>query len=302
MEDYSITLFSFGAGQESTYFLHRLGTDPAFYAKHVSGFLIVIGSDTGDEHDHTYENIKWCQQFCREKRILFYWITKDMGYHGRTWQSLFEQYKRTSTIGSASFQQTCTSNLKVKVVDRFFEEWIKTNYGYEQKNKQAIIKFVEETGGLKIKYILCFAAGEESRTANGNKYDGVWKKKTCDRRYPLIEIGVGRQECIDYNSIHIPHIVWPSNCMRCFYMSDQEIVWLQRFYPAKFIEWVEVEKAKLIKWWHKGLEQPPKNYGVYGLITLEQKLEKALAKYGDWSDERLNEYKMSHGHCIKTKY
>ena len=297
-----LTVLLFGAGQESTYFLHKCGTDPTYYKKHITGKLLVIGSDTGDEHNHTYANIEWCKRFCIANRIEFYWVTKDMGFHGRTWQSLFEQYKRTFTIGSAAMPQTCTDNLKVKVCDRFLEHWIKKNYGYTKQNKKSVIDFYNDMGQKKIKYILGFAKGEETRTNKGNKFDGKWKQITCERYYPLIVDGIGRQECIDYNSINIPHVVWPSNCMRCFYQSEQELLWLYRFFPEKFQEWVEVEQAKLKKWIHLEQQEPPKNYGVYGLKSLQDKLDKAIRLYGHWSDEQLNEYKMSHGHCIKSKY
>jgi hypothetical protein len=45
-----------------------------------------------------------------------------------------------------------------------------------------------------------------------------------------------------------------------------------------------------------------KNYGVYGTITLTEKLDQAKKKYGHWSDEQLWDYKMSHGHCVKSSY
>ena len=84
--------------------------------------------------------------------------------------------------------------------------------------------------------------------------------------------------------------------MICFYSSDQEVLWLYRFYPEVYWDWVAMEKAKLAKY------NVEKNYGVYGKITLEQKLEKAQKLYGHWTDDQLNEYKYSHGHCIKSRY
>lgn len=64
-----------------------------------------------------------------------------------------------------------------------------------------------------------------------------------------------------------------------------------------FYQWVQIEKAKLER-----IDAPEKNFGVYGKITLLQKLDKAKKLYGNWTDEQLNEYKYSHGHCIKSKY
>lgn len=297
---YALTVLSYGAGQESTTILLRLINEPAFYKKHVSGHLIVVGSDTGDEHPHTYDLVKEAQRLCKSHKIPFFWVTPKFGFHSKSWQSLFFQYKKTSTIGSAAFQQTCTDNLKVKVIDNFIENYIQTVFHCIGKRKNAYHDFAKRFG--KIKLLLGFAKGEESRTTNGNKFDAVWKKATVERFFPLIEEQWGRQECIDYNETVLSFTVFPSNCMRCFYQSEQEILWLYRNYPAKFNEWVRVEKAKLIKWKHKELEEPPKNYGVYGLKSLKQKLERALKLYGHWTDEQLNEYKYSHGHCIKSKY
>jgi hypothetical protein len=287
-----LTIFSFGAGQESTYLLHKLVSDPAFRAKHIKGHLLVVGSDTGDEHPHTYQNVEKLKLFCKYNDVEFYWVTPDMGYHTNTWQSLTGQYKRNSSIGSAAFKQTCTDNLKVKVVDNFVEGWLKKQLGKPDAKRKTIFKGITD-----IRLILGFAKGEESRTTSGNKFDAVWKKKSMVRYFPLIEDGITRQDCIDYNTINIPYTVWPSNCMRCFYQADQEVLWLHRNFPEKFLEWYTMEQAKLTK--YAGAD---KNYGVYGKVLLMQKLEKATDLYGHWSDEQLDEYKFSHGHCIKSKY
>ena len=57
-------------------------------------------------------------------------------------------------------------------------------------------------------------------------------------------------------------------------------------------------KEKLIK----KLKSMEKNYGVYGTLTLPEKLKRAKEKYGHWTIEQLNEYKMSHGHCVKSSF
>lgn len=295
MDNTALTLFSFGAGQESTYLLHRLAKDKKFRETHVKGKLLVVGSDTGVEHPSTYENIKWCKAFCLANNIEFYWLEPGSEYHGKTWPSLIDQYQDHDSVGSAAFKQTCTVNLKINVVDRFLEKWINRNYGYDKKNKASIYDFVKDHG--RIRLILGFAKGEEHRTKDGNKHDPVWKKKNVDRHYALIEDGLGRQDCINYNTLFIDHTVWPSNCMICFYQSLQEILWLYRFHPDMFFFWVSLEAAKLKKYAHK-----EKNSCVYGTKDLVDKLAEAVQLYGHWTDDQLNEYKMSHGHCIKSKY
>lgn len=295
MKEPAITFLSNGAGQDTTYLIHRTIQDAEFRARHIKGPLVVCGSDTGDEHDHTYENIQYQRQLCKSAGIPFYWLIPEMGFHSQAWQSLFGQFNRNDNIGSAAFSQTCTDNLKVQVINKFMEWYLFKFYGYAMARKKGFYQFYKDHGSIRL--ILGFADKEQSRTSNGNKFDPIWKVKTVERHYPLILEGIDRQAAIDYNEAHIAHPIFPSNCMRCFYMSDQEMVWLWRFYPDKFIEWEEREEAKLLKSAHKAV-----NLGVYGKITLRQKLDKALAKYGTWSDVQLNEYKYSHGHCIKSKY
>ena len=296
----ALTVLSNGGGQDTTMLIHRLCTDPIFYQKYVEGDLLIVGSDTGAEHPHTYENIKIVEELCKKHGVEFYWVGSGSKYHSESWASLTHQYKKNKSVGSAAFRQTCTDNLKVKVVDRFVEQWIANKYylGTEvKKGKKLYHRFYEDYG--RIKLILGFAAKEESRTSNGNKFDPVWKKKCIVRAYPLIEEGIDRQKAIDYNERAFTHKVFPSNCMICFYSSEEELVWLHRFHPEVFEDWVKMEEAKLSKYAGQG---GIKNLGVYGNKTLRQKLAGALIKFGDWSDERLNEYKYSHGHCIKSKY
>ena len=61
--------------------------------------------------------------------------------------------------------------------------------------------------------------------------------------------------------------------------------------------WKEREKAKILK-----NKEQKKNLFVKGHISLDQFLKIAQSKYGHWSDEELINYKMSHGHCVKSKY
>jgi hypothetical protein len=290
-----MTIFSFGLGQESLTLLYKLGTDTGFYVKHVQGKLLVVGSDTGNEHPHTYAILPMVKAFCAVHNIEFKWVTSDMGYHPRTWKSLTYQYRLNSSIGSAAFRQSCTDNLKVKVVDNYVEGWLMKNH-FNVTRKRAYRRYAERYG--KFRLILGFAKGEESRTENGNKYDPVWKKATVLRHYPLLEEGLDRQECIHINRQAWHMEIWPSNCMICFYQSDQEVLWLYRNYPQVFRDWVDMETAKLGKYKEVG----DKNYGVYGKMTLLDKLDKATKLYGHWTNEMLSDYKFSHGHCQRTTY
>lgn len=294
MDNIGLTVVSYGGGQETTYFVVRLLEDAEFRAKHIAGDLLIAGSDTGNEHYHTYSNVQKVRDLCDQHNVPFFWITPELGFHSESWQSLTHQYNKNQSVGSARFLQTCTDNLKVKVMDRFVEQYIMDVYDIPGSRKQAYYKFAEKYG--KIRLILGFSSEEEKRTSNGSKYDPIWKQKNVERYYPLIVDGTTRQDCIDYLESQM-WIVYPSNCMFCFYQSDQEVLWLYRNYPDRFAEWVYIEEQKLEK--YKGQE---KNFGVFGTGTLVDKLAKAQEKFGHWTDDQLNEYKYSHGHCIKSKY
>lgn len=296
-----LTVFSFGGGQDSFAILYLLVYDPAFRKKYAPGKLLVVMSDTGDEHPGTYRAVVYAKEFCQKHHIEFHFITSDRGFHPRTWQSLDAQYDKNHTIGSVAFDQTCTDNLKVKVVDNFTEWWIKEHYGITGNKKKAYWKFTGRYG--KVRLLLGFAAGEEHRTKSEKEkeYDAVWKQNCVERVYPLFELGIDRKGAQDLIKRLGEYLPPPSNCMKCFYMSEQELLWLYRFHRDVFWRWVFQERRKINKSRAKGVPDK-KNMGVFGRITIIGKLRIATEKYGHWTDEQLNDYKMSHGHCVKSKY
>ena len=86
--------------------------------------------------------------------------------------------------------------------------------------------------------------------------------------------------------------------MICPWMNEVELLWLYRFYPEEYEEWVELEENKI----QAHLDAGEKNYGVWGRKLLPEVLTIAQEKYGLWTDDQLQEYKMSHGHNLMSKY
>lgn len=292
-----LTVLSFGGGQDSTAILYRLHFDPKFRKMYAPKDLIVVMSDTGDEHQRTYLHVAKIKNWCKKVGIEFYFITADMGYHSPHWRTLRHQFKRNNTIGSVSFPQTCTDNLKVKVIDKFLEDWIVKKYNLKGGGrKKGFYQFHEQYG--KVNLLLGFAAKEERRMS-GNKHDALWKQRTVLKQYPLIDTEWDRQQCQEY----IRHLGFdvppPSNCKICFYMSLQELLWLYRFERQDYDEWVELEQRKIEKDRNNGRKD---SHGVFGKKLIPERLELALEKYGDWSDKQLETYKFSHGHCVMSKY
>ena len=60
---------------------------------------------------------------------------------------------------------------------------------------------------------------------------------------------------------------------------------------------INLEQAKFQKYRH--LE---KNKGIFGNITVLQKIQKAAEKYKDLSDDFIKEKILSFSHCIKNSY
>lgn len=291
-----------GAGQDSTAILYLLTFDQSFYDKYVVGKLVVIMSDTGDEHPATYKHVQFLQQFCQKQGFEFYFITSNLGLHPKTWPGLVQWMKRCSGIVSRAFPKSCTVNLKIIPIYNFLELYIGKNvFGVSQSPRISRKKFIKNYCTIhgKIPVIIGIAKGEESRCSADSPMK--WMKNCIQRIYPLIDIGFDRQQCQDYiQGLRLP-LPPPSNCMHCPYLSEIELLWLYRNLPDEFWDWVKMEKCKVKKWEMIGLSNE-KNMGVFGLKMLPEVLQGAIKKYGHLSNEELFEYKMSHGHCVMSKY
>jgi hypothetical protein len=318
-----LTVLSFGGGQDSTYILYKIIRDPEYRRKVVKGRLLVVMCDTGSEHDYTYEHVIFIKQLCIEHGIEFYFLTPDMGYHPNTWPTLEYQMAKNNSIMSMMFPRSCTDNLKIKPFYNFLNVWIARNI-YDQtvdqapaktRNKKWIYKFHADYG--KINVIIGIAAGEEKRIKKSKKEKlktqlnffkkpqkqksdgGKWMRVCINKYYPMVEEGTDREGAQNYILVTPWPLPFPSNCIICPYLSKQEILWLWRFHPDKFEKWVVYEYNKTMR------HPPPKkgpNLGVKGEKLLREILAEAVAEFGHWTDEQLNEYKMSHGHCVKSVY
>jgi 3'-phosphoadenosine 5'-phosphosulfate sulfotransferase (PAPS reductase)/FAD synthetase len=293
-----LTVLSFGGGQDSTALLYKYAFDADFRAKYAPGRFLVIMAATLDEHPATNAHIKATEQFCDEHNIEFVYITPDIGYHGGKWQGYRQFLRATNTCGSKAFRKTCTDNLKIKPIYRFLEQWIARAFCLNHNaRKQGFYEFVRKGHG-KIKMLIGIAKGEESRCGEAVE---KWQRETVERVYPLIDLGLDRQGCQDYIASVNKPVPPPSNCMLCPFMSEIELLWLFNNFPADYAEWVTLEQNKINRFRGEGLPDD-KNLGVWGKKLLPQKLEEAKARYAHMTPAAINEYKMSHGHCVKSKY
>lgn len=276
--------------------LYLYAYDPAFRAKYAPKKFLVVSADTGDEHPESDDYCDYVTEFCREQGIPFVHITPDLGFHSESWQSLRGFYNLKHTVGSKAFPKTCTDRLKIQVIYKYLEHWIGQNYGVPVGQKHGFYRFMAKHGRVRV--MVGIAKGEEKRVADPAKDPQRWKRDCIETVYPLIDLGLDRAGCQQYIRSTGHPVPWPSNCILCPFMSEVELVWLYRFRRADFDDWVRIERNKLIKNEHMG----DRNLGVWGKKLLPEVLEGAIAKFGHMTDEELQEYKFSHGHCVASKY
>ena len=295
-----LTILSFGGGQDSTALLYKYIYDLNFRALYAPEDFIVIMSDTGDEHKETYEHVAEIKTLCAAHGIEFHHITKDLGYHG-TWGDLRSFYNRTITVGSKCFRKTCTDNLKLKPIHRYLETYLTGRYdlsahcAYPKGRKRAFKEFVSKHG--RVTMMVGIAAGEEKRVGDPEKRQ-KWERESIDVIYPLIDMKMDRAACIEYIASTGHKVPQPSNCILCPFLSEVELLYMDRFLNADLQEWIRIEANKIERF----KDRDGENLGVWGKVLLPEKLEEVRAKHGHMSNDELVDYKMSHGHCVASKY
>jgi len=293
-----LTMLSYGGGQDSTAILFKVIYDPSFKAKYVKGDFIVVMADTKNEHDHTDEYLERVKDLCQEHSIPFFHLDP-MDWASESWgQGLIKFYEGKNTVGSKAFPKTCTDNLKIRPIYKFLEAYIHTKYKTERYGrKAAFYEFAEAYG--KIRVLIGIAKGEEKRASENGSSGMKWFDQCIDKQYPLISEGMDRQACQDYIKSVGEEVPYPSNCILCPFMSLQELLYLYRYERSWYDKWVELEANKMAA--NKHMED--KNLGVWGKRDpLPEVLKEAEVKYGHMTKEDLVEYKMSHGHCVMSKY
>ena len=300
-----LTVLWFGGGQDSTALLLMAKYHEQFKAKYCQANFVVVMSDTGNEYPETYNHIANAAKFSRHNGIPFFFLKADMGFHTPSWQTLQTQMKRNNSIMSVVGTKSCTDSLKIQPCYKFLDWYVGEKYGFKTGYKRGIKAYEKQFG--KINVIIGFAKGEDTRIAtpaDSDKPDKrpLWMQRTVQYNYPLIDYGMDRQDCQAYIEDKKEFVVpMPSNCMFCMFQSQQEVIFLERFFPKVFDKWVQFENNKIKRDESRG-KDPKKNLGVKGNTRLPVFLQKAKEKYGNWTDEELMEYKFSHGHCAKSKY
>ena len=312
MTSKSITMLSFGGGQDSTALLHLYRKDAGFREKYVGeSTFIVVMSATGDEFPQTDEHVRAISELCRAEGIPFFHLTGDQGWHNDKARDLISWYRRTDSCGSKAYPKSCTDKLKIVPIYNFLEHWL-CHIWAAQHGDIEVAKAYGRKNGLKayaakygkIRVILGIAAGEERRAAaSPDKLakQPVWQRESIEKIYPLIDLGLDRAGCQKLIKAYGEKVPFPSNCRRCPFLNDIELLFLKRHHPEALEEWIDIEAAKIRRDAQRNTPED-KRYGVFIKTLLPEKILEVEAKYGHMTDEELYEYRNSHGHCVQSAY
>jgi hypothetical protein len=308
-----LTVFSIGMGQDSVALANMYFNDADFRAQYAPEDVVMVFADTGNEHPETDEYREHFAKLCAEHGVEFVFLTPDMGFHADSYRSLVSFFKgegRKNNLGrrglmTKTYVKSCSDRLKIQPIYRWLSSYVASRYDIPAKGpgpfkgKYPLVEFARRYG--KIDIIIGISGGEEKRMAKPSENDPKWRTLSVNTVYPLVDLGMDRAACQAKIASYGQPVPLPSNCLFCPFLSEMELIWLVRHYPERYQEWVEHEAAKVACWKDEGIEDE-KNHGVWGKKLLPQVLAEALAKYGHLSDAEVDEYKMSHGHCLMTKY
>lgn len=292
-----LTVLSYGVGQDSTAILLKCIYDQEFKNEYVKGKLIVVFSDTLNEHVKTVLALNYYKKLCKKHKIPFYHLDPKDYATGHWKKGLIGFYKANNAVGSKAFPKTCTDNLKIRPIYKFLEYYIHKEFKTSKfGNKAAIWQYFYEYG--KIDVLIGIAQKEEKRASENGSTKIKWFNECINKVYPLLDIQYDRKKCQDYIKSTNHLVPPPSNCILCPFMSLQELLYLNLTDKKSYDLLVQLERNKI-----KANTHVKNNLGVWGTEKLiPEMLQIAFQKFGHMTKQDLEEYKFSHGHCVTSKY
>ena len=200
-----LQVLSFGGGVQSTAMIFLIR----------DGLLekpdIIIHSDTGSEMAYTHEVVKRMKIIADELEIPFI-IARS--HHGK----LHEAYLKKSTVPVVGVR-SCTFNFKIR------------------PQRREIRKIVgNKNGKLLAECWLGITTDEANRQIDS-------ELKWIVNRFPLLELGISRRDCIKINEDNIDIKIKKSGCFCCPYGGKKWFVKLYQENPELFKICLEMEEA-----------------------------------------------------------
>ncbi len=220
----SMVIVNFGGGTNST------GLLCAAVERGIRPDVIVF-SDTGSEMPHTYEHLKdveaWLLENGYPELTITRWIRKDGSFIALHDYCLEREELPSKAYGFSG----CTTKWKQQPVDRLL------------KTHPAVV--AEHAEGRVVERWIGYDADEPQRAARmaaKNPEPNLWLW-----RAPLVEWGMGRDECVE--AIARAGLKQPgkSSCFMCPSMRKTEVLALQEMHPEKLEVALEIERRAVAK-------------------------------------------------------
>ena len=186
-----MNILSFGGGVDSSAILihHLMVAD--------LGIDAVVFADTGAESRSTYGNIQFFAALCEDAELPFH-IVRRSGKDGQPTETITEWVTRLGIVPvMPGGSHVCSKKYKGDVI----QAWVRSNYPDQP-----------------ITYLIGIEANEGRRT----KAFTPPKGDTATYRYPLQDMGMTRQDCIDLLAEYGVEVA-KSSCVFCPFMSHEEI-------------------------------------------------------------------------------
>lgn len=188
-----IHFFSFGGGVQSTAIALMLIHQPERFAKLPDH---IIFADPGAESPQTYRHIKSTYKMLRdagfECRII---KPKQAIQHDNRGLQTVPWFTRSLSDNVGMLRRTCTHEYKIDPIIRFIREKL----GYKKGERVKIGSAITWLG----------ISTDESQRAIANP------KKWIENFYPLIQMGIDRNECQLLNYHYLDYLVPKSSCYFC---------------------------------------------------------------------------------------
>lgn len=184
-------VLSFGGGVDSSAILlhHLMVAD--------LGIDAVVFADTGAESRATYDNIQFFAGLCRDAELPFH-IVRRSDKNGNPTETITEWVTRLGIVPvMAGGSHVCSKKYKGDVI----QKWVSTNYPDQP-----------------ITYLIGIEANEGRRTEAFTPPKG----DTATYEYPLQDMGMTRQDCLNLLAAHGVTVA-KSSCVFCPFMSHAEI-------------------------------------------------------------------------------
>ena len=217
-----LTAFSFGAGVQSTAILMLIKHEPQRLIDAMGELpKVAIFADTGADMSTTYEHLERVKQTTPIPLQVVNNGSLAIDTH-RNWsaRSFIPLFTHADDGSVAMLKRKCTSEFKITPIERFLRQ-------------SAGLKKGERGNKGQIKLWLGISTDEATRMR-------VNQSPTFENIYPLIELGLSRQDCYAINAKYEQNAP-KSRCYCCPYIKDWNDI--ARNHPADFKKAVEFDAS-----------------------------------------------------------